>query len=703
MLAITLLVFPWRGGFVFADNLKYKVREGDTPGGILDSIGICPLWGTGNSVEKFLELNSSTSDTSQRSLKVGEELILPIEKLPFTRRGVSVNNSGYVYIDEGSTSNCTEKAKVRYKFREGDSVGSILDTLGVCPLWGPGNSVHETLVLNKKDPSRLGSDIHAGTWIEIPISAEDILPGDSFTIDSDGILKITNSNRVSRCSKDADETFHAKRSGSQTPSPIVEATGPSARPREEQSQLPVGLNRSDTIADGPTPSEHEVERTPASAIISSEEGEEAGAGSLAPRSEQVPSVTTVTPSVSVTPTPVAVVTAAPESPIPTAPAREVPLASAATPAPRSSPSPIAMDSPTPEPTPESVGVLAPISIATPTAPIVIASPPAPLISATPTAVAPQQKALAPELIPVTAPVAVASPSAPPALPPVAVAPPAPVAPAPAAIAAPPNAAASAPMIIASPPAPLASPPVVETPQARVVAAPPVTPVPPAAQEEEEIPASIRFSFGVSTGFSAVFGTAVDNASTAQFASDLNTGGVIRAEMDWAYHYLTRFEVAGNNQKFLDIAGRPLLDSQLTYYSLTASQGFKLPWGFTPSVIASFAQKPGYHSADETTFQFDRILTPYVGASLRKSLVNSRRFDLDVEATYLSSMEVSTPEYNVQTGAEIRYGAQFGFKTQSGFKISSEIVYSSELQPNTILELDRKVIELRMIFSLPELK
>ncbi len=194
-----------------------------------------------------------------------------------------------------------------------------------------------------------------------------------------------------------------------------------------------------------------------------------------------------------------------------------------------------------------------------------------------------------------------------------------------------------------------------------------------------------------------------NSTTAQFASDLNYGGIIRTDLDWADHFTTQFEIAGNNQKFLDIANRPLSDSQLTYYSLTATQGFKLPWGFSPSVMLSVAQKPGYHSTDEAGFQFDRILAPYIGVGIKKSVIKSRKFDFDLEVSYLRSMEVTTPEYVVQAGAETRYGAQFGFKLNSGYRFGSELVYSSELQSNTILDLDRKNLEFRLIFSLPELK
>jgi hypothetical protein len=98
-----------------------------------------------------------------------------------------------------------------------------------------------------------------------------------------------------------------------------------------------------------------------------------------------------------------------------------------------------------------------------------------------------------------------------------------------------------------------------------------------------------------------------------------------------------------------------LDSQLTYYSVGLSQGFKLSWGFQPYLIALFSQRQAYHSIDDLTFQFDRVLTPYLGIGLRSTLVDSRFFDFSIDGTLLRSFAVKTPEYDTQSGLDFRLG------------------------------------------------
>lgn len=60
--------------------LMVIARKGDTVGGILDALGICPLWGEKRSVDNMLRLND-LDEKSTRQLLVGQKVKLPVTHL----------------------------------------------------------------------------------------------------------------------------------------------------------------------------------------------------------------------------------------------------------------------------------------------------------------------------------------------------------------------------------------------------------------------------------------------------------------------------------------------------------------------------------------------------------------------------------------------------------------------------------------------
>jgi hypothetical protein len=64
--------------------------------------------------------------------------------------------------------------------------------------------------------------------------------------------------------------------------------------------------------------------------------------------------------------------------------------------------------------------------------------------------------------------------------------------------------------------------------------------------------------------------------------------------------------------------------------------------------------------------------------------------------------MKTPEYSTKLGTDVRLGARLRYQTRSGFGFTTELLYGSEQQSNSILQLDRQALEIRMIFALPQL-
>ncbi|MBU6153814.1 MAG: hypothetical protein KGP28_05885 [Bdellovibrionales bacterium] len=72
-------------------QLRYRVMEGDTLGGILDRFAIFPLWGPRGRVEETKKINVIEGDADQR-LTPGRIIILPVEQLSLPEEGYEIND-----------------------------------------------------------------------------------------------------------------------------------------------------------------------------------------------------------------------------------------------------------------------------------------------------------------------------------------------------------------------------------------------------------------------------------------------------------------------------------------------------------------------------------------------------------------------------------------------------------------------------------
>jgi len=75
--------------------LRYRVQRNDQIGTVLNAIGVCPLWGKGNSVQKTTELNTDLKRNAKNIILPGQILRLPVMTLPKAKH-YKVNTRGYV-------------------------------------------------------------------------------------------------------------------------------------------------------------------------------------------------------------------------------------------------------------------------------------------------------------------------------------------------------------------------------------------------------------------------------------------------------------------------------------------------------------------------------------------------------------------------------------------------------------------------------
>ncbi len=105
--------FSERGKEVLEMPLWTRVRSGDSVGGILNRLGICPLWSeSSGSVGLTIQLNSQAFTKENGHLKVGSILILPRNILP---ESTDYRISGReVLVDEGAVGKCTEAYRAHH-------------------------------------------------------------------------------------------------------------------------------------------------------------------------------------------------------------------------------------------------------------------------------------------------------------------------------------------------------------------------------------------------------------------------------------------------------------------------------------------------------------------------------------------------------------------------------------------------------------
>ncbi len=74
-------VFP-EAAFADNTNFIYRVKQGETLGGILDRIGVCPMWGKHGKIHQAISLNPSLINTHGNFVRPNELIALPITELP---------------------------------------------------------------------------------------------------------------------------------------------------------------------------------------------------------------------------------------------------------------------------------------------------------------------------------------------------------------------------------------------------------------------------------------------------------------------------------------------------------------------------------------------------------------------------------------------------------------------------------------------
>ena len=81
LIGIILLQQVMGSAVANAETYRYRVREGDTLGGILDHLGICPIYGKNHHLQKFIEMNSSILADGGNRVIPHSLLRLPVEKM----------------------------------------------------------------------------------------------------------------------------------------------------------------------------------------------------------------------------------------------------------------------------------------------------------------------------------------------------------------------------------------------------------------------------------------------------------------------------------------------------------------------------------------------------------------------------------------------------------------------------------------------
>lgn len=122
---------------------------------------------------------------------------------------------------------------LRYRTRAGDTLGNILNHLGVCPLWGKGKKVEQTIELNPDLESTAGNELYPNQWVTLPVSQ---LPQDQdYAVSPSGEVEIIAQNPAQKCKAGA---WQARQS-QQIPSRAIAAEPvPSPEPRSESHPEP---------------------------------------------------------------------------------------------------------------------------------------------------------------------------------------------------------------------------------------------------------------------------------------------------------------------------------------------------------------------------------------------------------------------------------------------------------------------------------
>jgi len=248
------------------------------------------------------------------------------------------------------------------------------------------------------------------------------------------------------------------------------------------------------------------------------------------------------------------------------------------------------------------------------------------------------------------------------------------------------------------PAPVASPPPLRSS---------MSPISPTREdpenEEKNTPVYLNLTVSGLTGFTALEGTEIDNETSGFLASDLLRGYSITLTYDRDHRYMTHFELSQLSQNFLTLSETPLLGSRQTYSGITLTQDFVLPWVFTPSLIYSSQQEASYHATADDEIQVDRIWTPFLGVSLKKSFSETKRSNAGIYFRYFTVGEITTSEYVFSPGSQTQYGLWYQIKTKNGgYQIGTDLSVTTTTQSNTIMDLTRRKLLLKFYFTLPDL-
>ncbi len=239
-LSCILSALPWTAPIAYADYFRYQVSPGDTLGEVLDQAGVCPLWGEGNSVSQASQLNDPKglkNTDPKKWFKRGSTVFLPIPSTGPVPTGFKLTDEGVLVRekrDKKSRSQCSTRI-ARYQFRKGDTIGKVLDSIGVCPLWGKGRSVEQVLTLNGYSPELQGSDIAVGAWLKIPFRPGLVLNPNEISIDDQLRLSFKLADTSSKCSKPLSPIVPVKDTP-ENPSPAEELANPRKLTKSDSSE-----------------------------------------------------------------------------------------------------------------------------------------------------------------------------------------------------------------------------------------------------------------------------------------------------------------------------------------------------------------------------------------------------------------------------------------------------------------------------------
>ncbi len=101
----------------------------------------------------------------------------------------------------GATRTQASTGWLSYQTHAGDSIGSVLDSVGVCPLWGKRNWVERTIDYNPSAVTNAGNFVSVGVTLKIPIDVGSLREHPNYSVSKSGWIHLNTETPVSLCGK----------------------------------------------------------------------------------------------------------------------------------------------------------------------------------------------------------------------------------------------------------------------------------------------------------------------------------------------------------------------------------------------------------------------------------------------------------------------------------------------------------------------